>query len=302
MKRILLCLVTLLCGHLLFAAGSTGNLTDHTFMSGGVDRSYKLYLPAHLAPGAPLVFVLHGYGGSADPERFDMDSIADKYGFAVCYPQGARDKRGKTCWNVGYPFQDDMTIDDVAFICELAQHLQQTYRLSARNTFCTGYSNGGEMCYLLAYKCPQVFKAVAPIAGLTLEWMYRELEADRPIPLLEIHGTKDKTSMWNGDPENRGGWGEYIAVPLAVSYWATQNRCTHEETDTIASLNPESGHSIIRHKYVGGTDGHEVWLYEITGGTHSWGEKDLVTGEHIWQFFSRFVEPEKTAVPQPATR
>ena len=108
--------------------------------------------------------------------------------------------------------------------------------------------------------------------------------------------------MCNGDPENRGGWGEYIAVPLAVSYWATQNRCTHEETDTIASLNPESGHSIIRHKYVGGTDGHEVWLYEITGGTHSWGEKDLVTGEHIWQFFSRFVEPEKTAVPQPATR
>lgn len=300
MKRILLGLVALLWGQILFARQAGGVLSDHRFQSGGIDRSYKLYCPANLSPGAPLVFVLHGYGGNADPKRFGMDSIADKYGFAVCYPQGTRDKQGKTCWNVGYPFQDDMTIDDVAFICELAQHLQQAYRLSTHNTFCAGYSNGGEMCYLLAYKCPHVFKAVAPIAGLTLEWMYRELEAVQPIPLLEIHGTKDKNSMWNGDPENRGGWGKYIAVPLAVSYWATQNRCTHEVTDTIASIDPESDHSIVRHKYIGGTDGHEVWLYEIIGGAHSWGEKDLVTGEHIWQFFCRFVEPEKTEVPQPA--
>ena len=276
MKRILLGLVALIWGHILLADSMGGTLTELQFESGSINRSYKLYRPAHLSPGAPLVFVLHGYGGSADPERFGMDSIADKYGFAVCYPQGERDKRGKTCWNVGYPFQDDMTIDDVAFLCELAQHLQQTYRLSARNTFCTGYSNGGAM--------------------------YRELAADTPVPLLEIHGTKDKTSMWNGDPENRGGWGEYIAVPLAVGYWAAQNRCTHEITDTIASLNPESGHSIVRHRYVGGTDNHEVWLYEIMGGTHSWGEKDLVTGEHIWQFFSRFVEPEPVTIPQPATR
>ena len=42
--------------------------------------------------------------------------------------------------------------------------------------------------------------------------------------------------MWNGDPNNEGGWGKYIAVPIAVNYWAIQNRCTHEITDTIASI------------------------------------------------------------------
>ena len=97
MKRILLGLVALIWGHILLADSMGGTLTELQFESGSINRSYKLYRPAHLSPGAPLVFVLHGYGGSADPERFGMDSIADKYGFAVCYPQGERDKRGKTC-------------------------------------------------------------------------------------------------------------------------------------------------------------------------------------------------------------
>ena len=30
----------------------------------GIERTYKLYLPANIKPNAPLIFVLHGYGGS----------------------------------------------------------------------------------------------------------------------------------------------------------------------------------------------------------------------------------------------
>ena len=84
--------------------------------------------------------------------------------------------------------------------------------------------------------------AVAPLAGLTLEWMYKSLEAKEPVPLLEIHGTADRTSLWEGDPENEGGWGEYISVPLAAGYWAAVNRCTHEQTDT-PSQRGKTGHS-----------------------------------------------------------
>ena len=81
--------------------------------------------------------------------------------------------------------------------------------------------------------------------------------------------------MWNGDPNNEGGWGKYIAVPIAVNYWAIQNRCTHEITDTIASIDSLSNHTIISHKYVNGINRNEVWLYEIKGGKHSWGRKRL---------------------------
>ena len=48
------------------------------------------------------------------------------------------------------------------------------------------------------------FKTVAPIAGLTMEWIYRDLEAST-IPLFEIHGIEDRISEWTGDLTNEGG-------------------------------------------------------------------------------------------------
>lgn len=262
--------------------------TLYTFKAGGLDRAYYFHKPAGLANDAPFVFVLHGYGGNARfREHAILDSLAEREGFAVCYPQGVKDGRGKTCWNVGYPFQKDMAVNDVDFLCKLALHLQKKYQLSKVNTFCTGLSNGGEMCYLLAYERPEIFSAVAPIAGLTLVWMNKKLKCRKPISLFEVHGTEDRTSEWFGDPANKGGWGAYMSVPLAVNYWVAQNHCTHEVTDTLLVKHPKNDHYVVTHKYMGGDNGNEVWLYEIVNGKHGWALQDLNTFEEVWHFFKR---------------
>ncbi len=207
--------------------------------------------------------------GMKDCQRkgYGMDEISDKNGFAVCYPQGEKDGLGNPCWNVGYPFQKDMKIDDVDFLCKLANHLQMKYNLSQENTFCTGFSNGGEMCYMLASQRPDVFSAVAPIAGLTMEWLYKSCPCPtNPVPVFEVHGTKDKTSEWNGDLKNEGGWGAYMSVPLAINFWVAANRCTQEITDTLPKINQENDHLVISHKFINGINGNEVWLYEIENG------------------------------------
>jgi len=192
---------------LLFAAGTClAQTPGHTLRSGGIDRTYRLHLPEGLPDGAPLVIVLHGYGGQGDPERFDMNRVADRHGFAVCYPQGERDGRGKTCWNVGYPFQADMAVDDVRFLSELIRHLQKKHGLSRRNVFCTGMSNGGDMCYLLASRCPETYAALGPVAGFMSVEILRSDRNPHPIPLFEIHGTEDRTTRWEGDLGNEGGW------------------------------------------------------------------------------------------------
>lgn len=188
MKRILPIGILLMLSYSLPAFGTSSprpaGMTVETCTVDGLERTYRLYLPEGVPDDAPLVFVLHGYGGNFNLDRYGMNEAADRHGFAVCYPQGVKDGRGKTCWNVGYPFQADMTVDDVSFLCELAGLLQDKYGLSRKNTFCTGMSNGGEMCYLLAYSRPDVFAAVAPVSGLTLEWMYRDCDTPAPIPAL----------------------------------------------------------------------------------------------------------------------
>lgn len=255
----------------------------------GIERTYKLYLPENIQPNAPLVFVLHGYGGSFNLEEKGFNEAADRHGFAVCYPQGSKDGRKKNCWNVGYPFQADMTVDDISFLCKLANKLQKEHKLSRHNTFCTGMSNGGEMCYLLAYDRQKTFKAVAPIAGLTMEWMPKAYTRTRPIPLFEIHGTEDRTSEWTGDLDNKGGWGAYIAVPDAIDHWVKCNKCKQEITEKLP-LKSHDSNQVIAHKYVKAKGGNEVWLYEIVGGGHTWGNKDLDTAEEIWKFFSNFTK------------
>ena len=270
-------------------ARTSASYQTHTFTIDGIERTYKLYLPSNMQPNAPLVFVLHGYGGSFDLDHVGMNEAAERHGFGVCYPQGAKDGRGKTCWNVGYPFQADMTIDDIAFLSKLARQLQRQHNLSRKNTFCTGMSNGGEMCYLLAYSKQTTFRAVAPIAGLTMAWMPEEYTRTRPIPLFEVHGTEDRTSEWTGDLENKGGWGAYIAVPDAIDYWVKRNGCD-KETHEKLPLKTANANQVVAHRYTDTERGNDVWLYEIIGGGHTWGEKDLDIAEEIWNFFSKFTE------------
>jgi len=208
----------------------------------------------------------------------------------VCIPLGLEDPKGKPSWNVGYPFQEGWKVDDVKSLGKMAAYVQKRYHLSKENTFLTGMSNGGEMCYLMAYSKQNTFKAVAPIAGLTMVWMYRDLEASKPIPLFEIHGTEDRTSEWTGDLDNKGGWGAYMPVPLAVGYWVAKNRCTKEETERVESLNKDNGHYVIKHRYTESATGCDVWLYEVVGGKHSTHTEDIKTGDEIWSFFKKYVK------------
>lgn len=239
--------------------------------------------------GMPLVVVLHGYGGKALGDGLRFIELADLHGFAVCWPQGAEDGTGHSCWNVGYPFQADYRIDDTAYLRRLVQHLQNDYGLSRRNVFLTGMSNGGEMCYKMAAEHPETFSAIASIAGLTLTSMSTDYR--RPIPFMEVHGTADSVSAWCGDPENRGGWGAYLSVPAALSHIISANRCVGE---TISEIPAEHKRVILHHFTEGipsrkGGPSSEVLLYEVRGGDHSWSERYIPTCDLVWEFFSRYV-------------
>ena len=172
MKKILFIILLTVLGAGFFNAAAQKDqpkTTKYEIRHQGMDRTYWLYIPRNLSPDAPLVFILHGYGGKAEGYRPEMVATAKKHGFAVCYPQGAKDGKGKNCWNVGYSFQKDYKTNDVDFLCDLAKYLQKKYGFKKQNTFLTGMSNGGEMCYQMAAQRPDAFTAYAPIAGLTME-------------------------------------------------------------------------------------------------------------------------------------
>ena len=282
MKKFIFVLTALFVCH----AASAGSLKTETIQDQGISRSYYLYLPSNLPANAPLVFILHGYGGSASSyvnnASLTFKELAEEYKVALCYPQATTDPKPNTGWNVYYPWQiDKMKVDDCEFICNLAKHLQTTYNLSEKNVFLTGMSNGGEMCYLMAYRKPEAFGAIASMAGLTLVEMAKRHDYTKPVAFMEVHGTGDTTSRWEGDPTNQYGWGAYLAVPLAVEAVAAGNKCMYQETKEIAT----KANRVQLHRYYGSPSGKEVHFYEVTNGGHNWATDSFDSCKVIMEFF-----------------
>ncbi|MCR5519046.1 MAG: esterase [Bacteroidales bacterium] len=291
MRSKIICTILLLS---ILPAALPGQTQRHVTKFQGEERPYWLYLPENAGPETPLVILLHGHGGKAEGYRPEMAALAAKEGFALCLPQGLKDSKvDKSGWNVRYPVQEGLKRDDIAFVRYLRRHLSKKFGIAEKNAFLCGMSNGGEMCYIMAYRYPREFKAIASIAGLTMQWLRKEYRPEGPVPFMEVHGTADRTSMWKGDPTNSGGWGEYIAVPLAVGAIATASRCTYETCDTIPS---KRDHTVILHRFLGcdpaakGRSAAEVRLYEVQGGGHSWALKDFDTCQEVWDFFRTYLE------------
>lgn len=253
----------------------------------GTVRTYSIYMPDSVSPERPLVIYTHGYGSKT---RWcpDLNAVADTAGFVVCYPDGLPDSRGKEGWNVGYPAQHTLSIDEADFFDKFVTEVTERFDLDRRNVFMAGMSNGGDLCYQLAYTRPGLFSAYASVAGLTFEWVYNGHRLTDPVAFLEIHGNADKTSAWQGDHQNKGGWGSYIPVPLAVAAIAVNNRCTTMDVDRFVSLR-DSTRIITHTRYGNSPSGSDVEVYEIDGGRHSWASKDLPTSSIIWNFFRRYL-------------
>lgn len=290
MRKIICCLLLLSAALSLGAAGISERCVKDSLRFKGEDHVYWVYVPSALSADAPLLVCLHGYGGRASNISTALVDLAEEQGFVVCFPQGLKDGRGKPCWNVGYPFQKGLKRDDVGFMERLVKHLVKAYGLNPANAFLSGMSNGGEMCYLVARRKPDLFAGIMSIAGLTLPEM-TPLQYHSPVPFMEVHGTADKTSKWTGDPENKDGWGAYLSVPAAVSYVVAANGCHSYSKEEL----PLIRNQVILHKYLGGflARGNgpacEVWFYEVTDGGHNWSDKDMDTYHEMWKFMDHFM-------------
>ena len=286
-------------------------LPVQTFLSGGLEREYMLYIPQSAEKNSPLVFMLHGLGSTHTiiMNYSQMNQVADKHGFVVCYPQGIRGaentrhtKKGTPFWNVGYETHKNETVDDVSFIKSLAIYLQQEYNLDPEKTFCAGMSNGGDMSYLLGCEAPDIFKAIAPITGCMMGWIYDSCNKNDPVPIFQVHGTADKTTYYDGDVDNRDKWGVYMGVETTINFWVDRNECKEVNIDTLPDIDRNDGSIVITEKYTGGRNNNEVWFYKVINGDHEWppgwpvksGNGDLNTSEEIWKFFQHFINQRES--------
>ncbi len=263
---------------------------------GGLLRDYIYYHPHSAAPDCPIIYVCHGYTGSAQNimEYSGFNDLADEHGFAVCYLQGSNDSGGNSFFNVGYAFQDNETVDDVQFLRALDQDLHSRYSLSTRDIFCTGFSNGADFSYLLACEASDLVKAVAPVAGMILQDIMDNCDPEFEVSIFEIHGTDDDVTYYGGDPNNIDNWGAYPGMSETMAFWTDLFDLSEISSESLPNLDTQDGSTIVADRYSNEQSCTEVWLYTVDGAGHDWpgnaGNMDISASREIWNFFAQLCE------------
>jgi polyhydroxybutyrate depolymerase len=248
-----------------FGAGST----EHGISVGGLDRSYRLYVPVGVQSPAPLVVMLHGgFGSAAQAERdYGWDELADGAKFIVAYPDGiwrAWNTGGGCC---GRPARDG--VDDVAFITAAVEDVASHVAVDRSRIYATGMSNGGIMAYTLACNSGS-FAAIGPVAATQLD----PCAAPHPTSVRQIHGTDDKLIPYGG------GRGEGFAhidgppVPEVDATWRRTDGCADPTVGTSGDVTTSSASC---------ADGRAVELATVAGMGHEW---PTFATPSLWQFFS----------------
>ena len=259
------------------------------------NREYIYYHASSAPPNCPLVLVFHGYSGTAQGimDYSEFNTLAEEFGFAVCYPQGTLDGSNTTFFNVGYDFQNNQTVDDVAFVEVLVDSLQAIYSLSEQDVFSTGMSNGGDFSYMLACQASETFKAIAPVAGMIMQDIMDDCNPVKAVSILEIHGTQDNVTYWQGDPNNNDGWGAYPSIPNTISFFTNMFGLTNLSSTVFPDIDPTDGSTVSSDKYNSllTSSCSQVWLYTVNGGGHDWpgayGNMDISASREAWLFFEQ---------------
>ncbi len=263
---------------------------DQSIVNGGVTRTYILHIPPDYdgTKALPLVFVLHGRGGTGKSMiGTGMSTLADQANFIVVYPDGTGNPSG---WNSGLQEDSRITVDDVGFFKALIDKFEKDLGVDPTRVYAAGFSGGAIMTYRLGAQLTDQFAAIAVVEGAMANkqpdgtWLTIPNPAG-PIAVIIFHGQQDTHIPYNGGQGN--GAGMLFAAPVtdAVNSWVKNDGC--DNTPTTAK---GGGGNVTRQDYVGCTAGSEVTFYTIANGKHAWPtvkETGISATNLIWEFFSK---------------
>jgi poly(hydroxyalkanoate) depolymerase family esterase len=143
-------------------------------------RDIHVYAPANLAPKSPLLLSLHGMDQdpSYQQNNTHWETVADTAGFVVVYPRGGT---GMSTWDI----QGDQ---DTKWVVQIIDQMVKDYDIDTKRVYLSGFSMGGMFTYHAMSKIADKIAAFAPCSGPNV---YGASKAQRPVPIMHIHGTND---------------------------------------------------------------------------------------------------------------
>ncbi len=269
MRRVLLVLVALLLPLLAVPASAkqeagpaAGRQTGSFSAPGLPTLAYVLYVPSAVADKphkkVPLLVYLHGCNQTAADAATGsrLEQLAEREDVLVLFPQQTRpvgstypasDGNGSGCWNWFVPDHQQRSKGEPASIAGMTRAVMARFAVDDRRVWAAGVSAGADMTTILGATYPDLYAAVAPIAGCAFlscadvsgTQAYAAMgEAARVVPALVVQGSADMV--------NNAAMGA-----TAVAQWRATNDLA-DDGQANGSV-PRTPSSVVQHDAVSGT-------------------------------------------------
>ena len=177
----------------------------YEFKDAGKEMEYTLFVPSTYdkEKKTPLIIALHGLG--SNPNQIiryrGLTDLAEKHGYIVACPMGYN-PRG---W-YGQPIPKKLAgKDDPDNLSELSEKdvmnvleiVKKEFHVDPDRTYLMGHSMGGGGTFHLAFKHPDVWAALGPIAPAIFR-KPQDVEKIKHIPIILVQGDKDNLVKVDG--------------------------------------------------------------------------------------------------------
>ena len=225
----------------------------------GKKREYYLSLPEDKSKPFPLIINFHGFLSHAieQQEFSQMDNYAHLNGVGVIYPEGINKS-----WNIGKDMMSEE--NDIGFVNALIDSVTSKYNIDSDRIYVCGFSNGGEFSYELICGLSNKIAAFGSVGGNFIINEKRSCNINREIPLIHIHGTKDRLAKYNGYN------GYFLSTISSVDFWAKHNQLDKMVVENIEDIHKKDRTTVEKYTFYKDNSDTKVIHLKVINGGHVW--------------------------------
>lgn len=225
----------------------------------GKKREYYLSLPEDTSKPFPLIINFHGFLSHAieQQEFSQMDNYAHLNGVGVIYPEGINKS-----WNIGKDMMSEE--NDIGFVNALIDSVTSKYNIDSDRIYACGFSNGGEFSYELMCGLSNKIAAFGSVGGNFIINEKRSCNINREIPLIHIHGTKDRLAKYNGYN------GYFLSTISSVDFWAKHNQLDKMVVENIEDIHKKDRTTVEKYTFYKDNSDTKVIHLKVINGGHVW--------------------------------
>ena len=229
------------------------NIDDRT-------REYYLSLPQDTSKPFPLIINFHGFKSHAiDQQGFSqMDNYAHQNGVGIVYPEGI-----KRSWNVGHKRMKNNE-DDIGFVNALIDSVSSKYNIDSDRIYACGFSNGGTFSYELICGLSNEIAAFGSVGGNFSINEKRVCNIDREIPLIHIHGTKDRLQKYNKSDRY------FLSTIESFNFWVKYNQLDKTIVENITDIHKKDRTTVEKYTFYKNNSDTKVIHFKVVNGGHLW--------------------------------